>query len=556
MQFGFNLPLSGPSASPAMLARLAAEGEAIGYDYAAISDHIVEPIDIHARYPYSESGEFPAGSRGERHEQLTAIAYLAAKTSRLKFLTSVMVVPHRPAVLTAKILATIDVMSGGRLIVGVGAGWLEEEFVAVGAPPFAERGTATDEYLMAFRELWTKDKPRFDGRFVKFSDILFGPQAGAEAVPGAVDRRRKRVGNAPRRKNRRRLVSDRRQSSASARHHGALPGGGRAPAQAGRRRRPRSGKRRARLSGPSPRTLGAREGRQRRAVPVLRQQRRDHRRPARHARARGKGDRLQFRRAHCRRHATVPRGGRRQIVSEERVHMLACNWRLQRLFAFELRRWEAIEAKRAECASASSNSAPALNLAERMRQTSQAEQPNGRQRPVCRQSRRRPQRPRNPSPSRTCAESDRPKTPSSGQLGSRVGKFELGARLDRDNQGGSTRHAHQEAMAERSIALPPRCGCTGANRRTCLIWPARELSVSAVPARAWVFLQQRRSRRGFSLSNTKAASLRPSRLKNLRPEATAISLRSTAVGRSTERAERTSDVTQIIHAGPMPRPTR
>jgi len=158
-----------------MLARLAAEGEAIGYDYAAISDHIVEPIDIHARYPYSESGEFPAGSRGERHEQLTAIAYLAAKTSRLKFLTSVMVVPHRPAVLTAKILATIDVMSGGRLIVGVGAGWLEEEFVAIGAPPFAERGTATDEYLMAFRELWTKDKPRFDGRFVKFSDILFAP---------------------------------------------------------------------------------------------------------------------------------------------------------------------------------------------------------------------------------------------------------------------------------------------------------------------------------------------------------------------------------------------
>src|SRR5215475_11424794 len=68
MQFGFNLPLSGPSASPAMLARLAAEGEAIGYDYAAISDHIVEPIDIHARYPYSESGEFPAGSRGERHD--------------------------------------------------------------------------------------------------------------------------------------------------------------------------------------------------------------------------------------------------------------------------------------------------------------------------------------------------------------------------------------------------------------------------------------------------------------------------------------------------------
>src|SRR5262252_1116657 len=116
--------------------------------------------------------------------------------------------------------------------------------------------------------------------------------------------------------------------------------------------------------------------------------------------------------------------------------------------------------------------------------------------------------------------------------------------------------AHQEVMAERSIALLHRCGCTGANRRTCLIWPARELSVSAVPARAWAFLRQRRSRRALSLSNTKAASLRPSRPINLRPEAAAISSRSTAVGRSTERAERTSDVTQIIRACLMPRSTR
>src|SRR5215831_5076555 len=162
-----------------------------------------------------------------------------------------------------------------------------------------------------------------------------------------------------------------------------------------------------------------------------------------------------------------------------------------------------------------------------------------RQRRGCRQSRRRPQRPRNPSPSRTCAESDRLKTPNSGQLGSRVGKFELGARLD------------QASVAERPIALPPRRGCAGANHRTYLIWPARELSVSAAPARDWAFLRQRRSRRELSLSNTKAASLRPSRLINLRPEVTAISTRSTAVGRSTERAERTLDVTQIIRAGPM-----
>lgn len=176
MLIGFNLPVSGPLASPDTVARLAVEGEAIGYDYAAVSDHLVEPIDIRAHYPYSDSGEFPQGSRGDRHEQLTTIAYVAAKTSRLRFLTSVMVVPHRPAVLTAKILSTIDVLSAGRLLVGVGAGWLKEEFEAIGAPNFAERGSVTDEYLQAFRELWTRGEPQFEGRFVKFAGIIFAPK--------------------------------------------------------------------------------------------------------------------------------------------------------------------------------------------------------------------------------------------------------------------------------------------------------------------------------------------------------------------------------------------
>jgi probable F420-dependent oxidoreductase len=203
MLIGFNLPMSGPLSSPDTIARLAVEGEAIGYDYAAVSDHLVEPIDIHARYPYSESGEFPRGSRGDRHEQLTAIAYLAAKTSRLRFLTSVMVVPHRPAVLTAKILSTIDVLSAGRLLVGIGAGWLKEEFEAIGAPNFAERGIATDEYLQAFRELWTAQEPRFEGRFVQFAGILFAPKPVQKPHPpiwvggesGAAMRRAARLGD-------------------------------------------------------------------------------------------------------------------------------------------------------------------------------------------------------------------------------------------------------------------------------------------------------------------------------------------------------------------------
>src|SRR6266567_4298381 len=179
MQFGFGAPVSGPLSKPENLARVAVEGEAMGYDYATISDHVVIPRDIEAKYPYSDTGEFPGRAGGDRHEQLTAAAFIAGKTSRLRLVTSVTVVPHRPAVLQAKMLATIDVLSNGRLTFGIGAGWMKEEFQALRIPPFPERGAVTDEYLDAFRELWTKDDPRFEGRHVKFADILFDAKPGA-----------------------------------------------------------------------------------------------------------------------------------------------------------------------------------------------------------------------------------------------------------------------------------------------------------------------------------------------------------------------------------------
>ena len=176
MQYGFTAPVSGALAGPESLARIAAEGETMGYDYATISDHVVIPRDIEARYPYSDTGEFPGRSRGDRHEQLTAVAFIAAATAKLRLVTSVTVVPHRPAVLQAKMLATIDVLSKGRLTFGIGAGWMKEEFAALGVPPFPERGAVTDEYLMACRELWTKDEPRFEGKYVKFANVLFEPK--------------------------------------------------------------------------------------------------------------------------------------------------------------------------------------------------------------------------------------------------------------------------------------------------------------------------------------------------------------------------------------------
>ncbi len=176
MKIGFNAPTAGPLSEAAPLAEICLGGEALGFDYATFSDHVVIPTRIESTYPYSATGEFPAGARAPRHEQLTQIAWVAGKTSRLGLVTSVMVVPHRPAVLTAKILSTIDVLSGGRLVLGIGAGWMEEEFEAVGAPPFAQRGAATDEYLQVFRELWTQPDPKFAGRYTRFDNILFEPK--------------------------------------------------------------------------------------------------------------------------------------------------------------------------------------------------------------------------------------------------------------------------------------------------------------------------------------------------------------------------------------------
>ena len=143
MQIGCSAPTSGPLIGPDSLLRIATEAETLGYDYVTVSDHVMIPTSIASRYPYSDSGEFPSGAAAPRLEQLTAATFIAAATSKLRIVTSVMVVPHRPAVLTAKILATLDYLSKGRLTLGIGAGWCEEEFVAISAPPFAERGAVT-----------------------------------------------------------------------------------------------------------------------------------------------------------------------------------------------------------------------------------------------------------------------------------------------------------------------------------------------------------------------------------------------------------------------------
>ncbi len=174
VKFGYDVPVTGPMADPESIARIARGGEELGLEHAYLSDHVVVPRLIASPYPYTPDGAAPFGN--SFLELLTAVSYVAGVTSRVRLVTSVMVVPYRAAVHTAKALATIDVLSGGRLTLGVGVGWMREEFEALGAPPFAERGRVTDEYLAAFRELWTAPSPEFSGDHVSFSNIAFEPK--------------------------------------------------------------------------------------------------------------------------------------------------------------------------------------------------------------------------------------------------------------------------------------------------------------------------------------------------------------------------------------------
>ena len=176
MKYGFTLPGRGQLSTPERLGIIARKGEVFGFDTLLTGDHILVPKNISSVYPYTEGGEFPGSGSGESMEQITLLSYIAGQTSKIRLVTSVLIVPHRNPLIAAKSLATLDVLSGGRLVVGVGVGWMREEFEALGLPPFEERGAVTDEYIRAFKVLWTEDDPHFEGKYISFDDISFLPK--------------------------------------------------------------------------------------------------------------------------------------------------------------------------------------------------------------------------------------------------------------------------------------------------------------------------------------------------------------------------------------------
>src|SRR4051794_32240130 len=137
MRYGFYLPTRGPTATRDGVLALAREGERLDLHSAMVADHIVFPVESESVYPYTVDGRHP--SIGDALETFSILGVVAGATERLRLVTSVLVLPYRNPVLTAKMAASLDGLSGGQLILGVGAGWLEEEIEALDSPAFAAR---------------------------------------------------------------------------------------------------------------------------------------------------------------------------------------------------------------------------------------------------------------------------------------------------------------------------------------------------------------------------------------------------------------------------------
>jgi probable F420-dependent oxidoreductase len=174
MDFGLHLPASTATVKAEDLVRFAQQAEALGFYCLTVADHVIVPKDISVPYPYTVDGKYPG--TGYHLETLMTMGYLAGATKRIRFVTSVMILPYRNPIVTAKMLASLDVLSGGRVIVGAGVGWMKEEFETIRTEPFEERGRVTDEYIAAYRELWTSDDPTFSGKYCNFSNIIFLPK--------------------------------------------------------------------------------------------------------------------------------------------------------------------------------------------------------------------------------------------------------------------------------------------------------------------------------------------------------------------------------------------
>jgi probable F420-dependent oxidoreductase len=175
MKFGLMYANAGPFAFPEMLGHLATTAERVGVESIWTVEHVVIPVGYKSTYPYDKSGRIPAPEQMPIPDPLIALAYAAALTKKLRLATGILILPQRHPLYVAKEVASLDVLSNGRVILGIGVGWLEEEFDALGIP-FAERAGRTAEAVRAMRSLWKDEAEPFEGKYYKWGKLESHPK--------------------------------------------------------------------------------------------------------------------------------------------------------------------------------------------------------------------------------------------------------------------------------------------------------------------------------------------------------------------------------------------
>ncbi len=182
MKFGIMFANVGPYVQPDMAAAYGRIAEEHGIESLWTVEHVVVPGDYQSEYPYSPSGRMPGPEESPIPDPLIWLTWVGAATTTLRLATGILILPQRNPVILAKELSTLDVLSGGRVELGVGVGWLREEFDALGVP-FEERGARTDEYIEVLRCLWREEEPCFEGRYARFDRAKSYPKPQQSTIP-------------------------------------------------------------------------------------------------------------------------------------------------------------------------------------------------------------------------------------------------------------------------------------------------------------------------------------------------------------------------------------
>jgi probable F420-dependent oxidoreductase len=185
MNFGLFFANAGPFAQTETFEALVRKSDDVGIESLWAIEHVVIPVGYESEYPYAKSGRIPGREDNPMSDPLIALGYAAAISSRLRLATGILILPQRHPLYVAKEIATIDLLSNGRAILGVGIGWLEEEFDALGIP-FHERAARTDESIRAIRSLWKPGADGFEGEFYRWKPVHSSPRPVQEPGPPIV----------------------------------------------------------------------------------------------------------------------------------------------------------------------------------------------------------------------------------------------------------------------------------------------------------------------------------------------------------------------------------